>query len=71
MKEKIRAGQDTVKAVAAAPDKKAAQGTKAQNVPSSSVQDQPKKKNRKRVQERLAAQEAAKNAKDSSSEENE
>ena len=71
MKEKIRAGQDTVKAVAAASDKKAAQGTKAQNVPSSSVQDQPKKKNRKRVQERLAAQEAAKNAKDSSSEENE
>ena len=62
MKEKIKAGQDTVKAVAAAPDKKTAQGAKAQNVPSSAVQDQPKKKNRKRVQERLAAQEAAKNA---------
>ena len=72
MKEKIRAGQDTVKAAAAAaPAKKTAQSANTQSAPASNAQAQPKKKNRKRVQERLAAQEAAKNAKDSSSEENE
>ena len=72
MKKKIGAGQDTVKAAAAAaPAKKTAQSANTQSAPASNAQAQPKKKNRKRVQERLAAQEAAKNAKDSSSEENE
>ena len=72
MKKKIGAGQDTVKAAAAAaPAKKTTQSANTQSAPASNAQAQPKKKNRKRVQERLAAQEAAKNAKDSSSEENE
>ena len=71
MKKKIGAGQDTVKAVAAAaPAKKTAQSANTQSAPASNAQAQPKKKNRKRVQERLAAQEAAKNAENSSSEEN-
>ena len=71
MKKKIGAGQDTVKAAAAAaPAKKTAQSANTQSAPASNAQAQPKKKNRKRVQERLAAQEAAKNAENSSSEEN-
>ena len=71
MKKKIGAGQDTVKAAAAAaPAKKTTQSANTQSAPASNAQAQPKKKNRKRVQERLAAQEAAKNAENSSSEEN-
>ncbi len=71
MKKKIGVGQDTVKAAAAAaPAKKTAQSANTQSAPASNAQAQPKKKNRKRVQERLAAQEAAKNAENSSSEEN-
>ena len=71
MKKKIGAGQDTEKAAAAAaPAKKTAQSANTQSAPASNAQAQPKKKNRKRVQERLAAQEAAKNAENSSSEEN-
>ena len=71
MKKKIGAGQDNVKAAAAAaPAKKTAQSANTQSAPASNAQAQPKKKNRKRVQERLAAQEAAKNAENSSSEEN-
>ena len=71
MKKKIGAGQDTVKAAAAAaPAKKTAQSANTQSAPASNAQAQPKKKNRKRVQERLVAQEAAKNAENSSSEEN-
>ena len=71
MKKKIGGGQaQTVKATAgAAPVKQSASSAKAPSVPAANGQAQPKKKNRKRVQERLAAQEAAKNAENGSSEE--
>ena len=66
MKKKIGGGQaQTVKATAgAAPVKQS-----VSSAPAANGQTQPKKKNRKRVQERLAAQEAAKNTENGSSEE--
>ena len=69
--KKIGGGQaQTVKATAGtAPVKQSASGAKAPSAPAANGQAQPKKKNRKRVQERLAAQEAAKNAENGSSEE--
>lgn len=71
MKKKIGGGQaQTVKATAgAAPVKQSVSSAKAPSAPAANGQTQPKKKNRKRVQERLAAQEAAKNAENGSSEE--
>ena len=71
MKKKIGGGQaQTVKATAgAAPVKQSGSSAKAPSAPAANGQTQPKKKNRKRVQERLAAQEAAKNAENGSSEE--
>ena len=71
MKKKIGGGQaQTVKATAGtAPVKQSASGAKAPSAPAANGQTQPKKKNRKRVQERLAAQEAAKNAESGSSKE--
>lgn len=63
MKKKFTGNAQPVKAVETAPSapvKKTA--AKSPAVQSKAVQGQPKKKNRKRVQERLAAQEAAKNA---------
>ena len=71
MKKKIGGGQaQTVKATAgAAPGKQSASSAKVPSAPVANGQAQPKKKNRKRVQERLAAQEAAKNAENGSSEE--
>ena len=71
MKKKIGGGQaQTVKAVAgSAPAKQTVSNAKAPSAPSANGQAAPKKKNRKRVQERLAAQEAAKNAGDGTSEE--
>ena len=71
MKKKIGVGQaQTVKATAgAAPVKQSVSSAKAPSAPAANGQTQPKKKNRKRVQERLAAQEAAKNAENGSSEE--
>ena len=71
MKKKIGGGQaQTVKATAgAASVKQSASSAKAPSAPVANGQAQPKKKNRKRVQERLAAQEAAKNAENGSSEE--
>lgn len=71
MKKKIGGGQaQTVKATAgAAPVKQSVSSAKAPSAPAANGQTQPKKKNRKRVQERLAAQEAAKNTENGSSEE--
>ena len=71
MKKKIGGGQaQTVKATAGtAPVKQSVSSAKAPSAPAANGQTQPKKKNRKRVQERLAAQEAAKNAENGSSEE--
>ena len=71
MKKKIGGGQaQTVKATAgAAPGKQSASSAKVPSAPVANGQAQPKKKNRKRVQERLAAQEAAKNTENGSSEE--
>ena len=71
MKKKIGGGQaQTVKTTAgAAPVKQSASSAKAPSAPAANGQTQPKKKNRKRVQERLAAQEAAKNTENGSSEE--
>ena len=61
MKKKIGVGQaQTVKATAgAAPVKQSVSSAKAPSAPAANGQTQPKKKNRKRVAERLAAQEAA------------
>ena len=68
--KEIGVGQaQTVKATAgAAPVKQSVSSAKAPSAPAANGQTQPKKKNRKRVQERLAAQEAAKNAENGSSE---
>ena len=72
MKRRLGGRQEAVKATAAVAPVKKASASVAKTQASSAANSnnaQPKKKNRKRVQERLAAQEAAKNAESGSSEE--
>ena len=72
MKRKLVGRQEAVKATAAAAPVKKASASVAKTQATSAANSnnaQPKKKNRKRVQERLAAQEAAKNAESGSSKE--